>query len=195
MKNYHQKLVPGNTYHIYNRAISNERLFISDSHYRYFLQKFTKYIQPIAETICYCLMPNHFHFLVKIREVNELSAFITKAIKQSRTLENVLSKEFSNLFNTYAQAFNKEQKRKGSLFMKNYNRLLITDDLYIQKLILYIHHNPVESKIVNHLDEWKFSSYRLLSKGYQGSNCKISAIDFFEDLENFKFCHLHPSSA
>jgi REP element-mobilizing transposase RayT len=195
MKIYHQKLIPGNTYHIYNRAIANEKLFLNENNYRYFLQKFSKYIVPIAETVCYCLMPNHFHFLVRIRDEKELFPFINKAVKQSRTLENVLSQEFSNLFNTYVQAFNKLHNRKGSLFMKNYNRLMITDEVYVRKLILYIHNNPVDSGIVDNLNDWKYSSYRLLSKGYKDSNCSHTAIDYFEDLENFKYCHLNPSSA
>ena len=195
MKNYHQKLIPGNFYHVYNRAIANESLFLNDDNYMYFLSKFSKYIVPIAETICYCLMGNHFHFLIRIKDEKDLKFFKNKAIQKSKTLENILSQQFSNLFNTYAQAFNKQQKRKGSLFMKNYNRLLISDELYIRKLILYIHYNPIDSGLVNNLNDWKYSSFRLLSKGFKDANCSYNAITYFNDLENFVYCHSNPSSA
>lgn len=55
---------PNNFYHIYNRANGNENLFNEDKNYHFFLEKWNKYISPFAETYCYCLMPNHFHFLI-----------------------------------------------------------------------------------------------------------------------------------
>ncbi|HRP60464.1 MAG TPA: transposase, partial [Vicingus sp.] len=51
-------------YHIYNRANGSEKIFLNEENYLFFLQKYIEYIHPIAETYCYCLMPNHFHFLI-----------------------------------------------------------------------------------------------------------------------------------
>ena len=66
-------LIPDATYHIYNRANGNERLFLTDQNYHYFLEKYSQYISPIADTFCYCLMPNHFHFLIKIESEESLN--------------------------------------------------------------------------------------------------------------------------
>ncbi|WP_051007916.1 hypothetical protein [Psychroflexus torquis] len=60
-------------YHIYIRANGNELLFKTKDYYHYFLQKYDSYISLIAETYCYCLMPNHFHFLVRIKRENDLT--------------------------------------------------------------------------------------------------------------------------
>lgn len=60
-------LLPETVYHNYNHANGSEDLFRKDENYRYFLQKYSEYIYPIAETYAYCLMPNHFHLMVKVR--------------------------------------------------------------------------------------------------------------------------------
>ncbi|HEA31502.1 MAG TPA: hypothetical protein ENH91_16170 [Leeuwenhoekiella sp.] len=104
-------LLPDRYYHIYNRANGDERIFRTAENYSYFLRRYAYFINPVASTLSYCLMPNHFHFLVRIK--NDVS---------KEKLEGHVSKQFSNLFSSYTQAFNKQQKRKGSLFMKNFKR-------------------------------------------------------------------------
>ena len=55
-------------YHIYNRGTNRENVFVEERNYRHFLQLYAKHIQPVAETYAYCLLKNHFHFLVRIKE-------------------------------------------------------------------------------------------------------------------------------
>ena len=126
-----EPLQAGTYYHIYNRANGSENLFREPENYRYFLQQWNKYITPVASTIAYCLMPNHFHFLIIIKEEKELEDFFNKKLsKGSQPLESFIEKEFnrhislqfSHLFNAYAQAFNKMFQRKGSLFMSNFKK-------------------------------------------------------------------------
>ncbi len=68
-KKYHQDLIPDKIYHIYSRAVGDEKLFKSDENYRYFLQKFKNYILPIADIYTWTLLPNHFHFMIRIKKV------------------------------------------------------------------------------------------------------------------------------
>ncbi len=189
MKNYHHKLFPNQYYHIYNRANGNDRLFSSEENYSFFLKKYCDYIDPIVETICYCLMPNHFHFVIRVRDEDELSFYKNIAIKKTNSLENILSQQFSNFFNSYTQAYNKQQDRKGSLFMKNFNRLEVKDETYLIKLILYVHNNPVEAGLANNIAEWRYSSYFNLSRYANDLICSSFAIEYFDDLENFIYCH------
>jgi len=63
-----EKLKPDFTYHIFNHANGFENVFREPENYRFFLEKYLKYIYPIAETYAYCLMPNHFHLVVRIRQ-------------------------------------------------------------------------------------------------------------------------------
>ncbi|MBF8283376.1 MAG: hypothetical protein HW378_2291 [Anaerolineales bacterium] len=67
-------LHPGQYYHIYNRGNNRENVFREERNYPYFLKLYAKYIEPIAETYAYCLLRNHFHLLVRIREVRQTDA-------------------------------------------------------------------------------------------------------------------------
>jgi len=66
MQQYEQ-LICGNYYHIYNRGINSCNLFYTSANYAHFLCLYEKYISPVADTFAWVLMPNHFHFLVKIK--------------------------------------------------------------------------------------------------------------------------------
>lgn len=139
-------------YHVYNRANGSENLFREPKNYRYFLKQWVKYIDPVADSLAYCLMPNHFHFLVKVKTEAELKAFLSIKDKRKSTtlskglkpLERVVSLQFSHLFNSYSQAYNKMYNRKGSLFIPNFKKKEITSDNYLATVVLYIHQNPVQ---------------------------------------------------
>ncbi len=145
-------------YHIYNHANGAENLFREAENYRYFLKQWKKHIQPIADTLAYCLMPNHFHFLIKIREQSELESTFGK-FETFQKLEYHLSKQFSNFFSSYTQAYNKKYNRKGSLFSPNFKKKEISSNEYLSRVIAYIHLNPVHHGFTEHLGQWPFCSY------------------------------------
>ena len=60
-----QMLIPGQYFHVFNRGINGEDIFLEPQNYAYFLDLYQKYISPIAETYAYCLLVNHFHFLIR----------------------------------------------------------------------------------------------------------------------------------
>jgi REP element-mobilizing transposase RayT len=200
MKERNSFLTPGGFYHIYNRANGDEVMFRDDRNYEYFLKKYSLLINPIARTCAYCLMPNHFHFLVQIRSEIEIiknmhnSKIMQKLFEGSPenyniALSRILTLQFSHLFNSYAQAYNKLYSRKGSLFMRNYKRIKIKDDPYFIQLAVYIHLNPVNSKLVKDLDEWKHSSYKSFLQKEPSLISTDLTLDFFNDLDNFIFVH------
>jgi REP element-mobilizing transposase RayT len=91
--------VSGQYYHIYNRGAGKGKIFFNDGDYEYLLRLVTKYYQQYGATIIvYCLMPNHYHFLLRQETDQPLSRFV-----------NVL-------FNAYFQALNLQQGRSGTLF-------------------------------------------------------------------------------
>ena len=67
-----EPLCPGDFYHIYNRGNNRETIFRTAENYRFFLERYVYYIEPIAATYAYCLLPNHFHLFVGIRPEPEL---------------------------------------------------------------------------------------------------------------------------
>ena len=180
----------GNFYHIYNRANGKERLFMGEDNYLYFLQQFKKYISPIADIYAYCLIPNHFHFVILIKSEKELNVFFAEKLsKGSKPLESLLSLQFSHCFNSYTQAFNKKHKRKGSLFSPNYKRKLITEKEYLQQVILYVHLNPVKHQLEKDFTNYKYSSYQSMISEKPTLIKRNEVIELFDDIENFKFVH------
>ena len=65
-------MLPGNTYHLFNHANGYENLFTESKNYDFFLERLSLHVLPVAHIYAYCLMPNHFHLLVKIRSEKEL---------------------------------------------------------------------------------------------------------------------------
>ena len=183
-------LNPDSFYHLYNRANGNEQLFISDENYHYFLKRYKQLICSVADTYAYCLMPNHFHFLVKIKSrktLRELSEF-----QNDKDIPQLISKRFSNLFSSYAQSYNKQQGRMGSLFMRGFKRKQVKTEAYFRKLVLYIQFNPIVHGYCSSLNEWKFCSYKAILSKQKTIIKRKETIAYFDDLENFKFCHLNP---
>ena len=100
---------PGVVYHVFNRGNNNENIFIEEKNYYYFLNLVKKHILPIAEVYCYCLLKNHFHLLVRIKDsLQILERFQTKPYTP-----------FSNMFNSYTKSINKMYNRTGSLFQEH----------------------------------------------------------------------------
>ena len=152
---------PSTFYHLYNHANGNENLFRNDENYRFFLQKYAKHISPVADTYAYCLMPNHLHFLIKIKSEEEIISAFGKFANQQK-LEYRISKQFANLFSSYTQAYNKVFERRGSLFIPNFKRKAIEDDDYFTNLVHYIHSNAVHHGFVKNTHELPHSSYHAL---------------------------------
>ena len=151
-KEIHEKLLPGKVYHIYNRAVGDELLFRNDEGYYHFMRGLKRFVIPYTRLFAYCLIPNHFHFLIGIKncvECGENLNLTTKTINQG----------FSNFFNSYARSYNKHFNRKGKLFMLPYKRILVEDIHYFRSLVIYIHRNSISYGLTKHWIDWLYSSY------------------------------------
>lgn len=150
------------TYHIYNHANGWENLFIEEKNYRFFLAKASQHLLPVCNIYAYCLMPNHIHLMVRIKNQQELvELWIPKTITNDvlKFYENKVSKCFSNLFSSYTQAFNKVYHRMGSLFIPSMKMELINDSDHFLKVVHYIHANPVHHRFTLKMEDWEHSSY------------------------------------
>lgn len=183
-------------YHIYNRANGNENLFREEKNYAFFLEKYSYHISSMAETFAWCLMPNHFHLMVRIRpeaalrEAKAFQKFQTFGKLEPAVLSNIVSKQFSNLFSSYTQAYNKVYQRRGSLFQPNMKRKEVIGDGYFTKLVLYIHSNAVKHGFVAQLWDWPYSSYHQyrIAAGEPGLNKEI-VLQWFGGLQPFERAH------
>lgn len=130
-------LEPEKYYHIYNHAIGREMLFNSQTDYNDFIKKFSIYISPISYTIAYCLMPNHFHLCLRIKEKATIS-FISPEYFTNEKMTEGIYRRFSHFFNSYVQAYNKRYIRMGGLFVGNFKRKEFCSDNDLRHLIRYI---------------------------------------------------------
>ncbi len=167
-----EKLEKGHFYHIFNRGINSTVIFKTDDNMSYFLKLIEKHLNNKADILAYCLMNNHFHFIVKIIEDD-------KTVTQA----------FSNLFNAYAKAFNRQQNRTGSLFERPYKRIKIHNERYLKNLVLYVHKNPENHKIVRNFYTYKFTSYHTYIKNTILSKNKKYILNLFDNKNNFKLSH------
>ena len=175
-------------YHIYNHANGSENLFRETENYLYFLRQWDKYISPIAETLAYCLMPNHFHCLVLIKKQEEIEATFGK-FETFQKLEYLLSKQFANFFSSYTQAYNKRYNRKGSLFAPNFKKKEITSNDYITKVIAYIHTNPIHHRFTQDLRKWSFTSYSSILSTNSTKLARTMVLDWFGGKKLFEDFH------
>lgn len=161
-------------YHVFNRGVEKRIIFNNDSDYKLFLHLLKFYLSPQNEAIthpledypepnikpvktrpltnlhrevelvAYCLMPNHFHLLIK------------------QLTRNGMTKLMRSLSTTYTMYFNKKYQRVGSLFQGKYKAALINQDSYLLHLSRYVHLNPITAGLLTGSDpvRWPYSSYQ-----------------------------------
>jgi len=129
-------------YHIYNHGNGDDNIFYQTRNYAYFLTKYDAYLSDFVETYAYCLLPNHFHLLIKVKAKKDFIArdFPNLEDLESLTAGKIISELFRRFFLSYSKSINKQQNRTGSLFQKNFKRKQVNSEVYFTTLIYYIHH-------------------------------------------------------
>ena len=195
----------GEYYHLYNRGNSKQKIFLDKKDYDHFLKLLyicnsenNFVLRDIGESLfdfdrnnifvyigAYCLMPNHFHILVKEKEEGGITKFMQK---------------FST---AYVMYINTKYKRTGSLFEGKFKSQYLNTDKYLKYIFSYIHLNPLKlinknwrtsiikdnSKLEKYLSTYKYSSY----SEYIGENriqskilCKQVFPNYFPNGNQFK---------
>ena len=168
-KNVDKVFVANGIYHAYNRGVEKRKIFLDDQDYRVFLHLLKYYLSPTdnhsshpitstgklalvrprplknlgeeVKLMAYCLMPNHFHLLLK------------------QTTINGMTKLFRRIATTYSMYFNRRYKRVGYLFQGRYKATRIDDQMGLLHLSRYIHLNPVGLVTRSNLVTYPYSSY------------------------------------
>ena len=193
--------VTDNYYHVFNRGVEKRIIFTSNRDYQRFLQTLYYYQfsgpkpsfsthkrfrkkdfsnnPKIVEIICYCLMPNHFHLLIK--QVNE------------KGVEEYMRK----VLNSYTKYFNTKHKRVGPLFQGQFKSVSIDTDEQLLHLSRYIHLNPYVAGLTKDLTSFVNSSYLDFIGLRENSLCSPQFIlDFFKSKQDYQsFVNDHSSYA
>ena len=163
-EHYYTQFEEGHFYHIYNRTVDKQPLFKNDGNFDFFLKKYSEYLSLVIDTYAYCLLGNHFHLLIRVREEHDLTTFEKLSNPQSVSLaegsvHTIISHQFQKFFQSYAMAFNKQHQRVGTLFQTPFKRAVVTSDAYFTQLVYYIHSNPQQHDLTDDFRKWKWSSY------------------------------------
>jgi len=135
-------LINGYFYHIYNRVVEGRKLFYSDENYLFYLRRWKEVdFSTCCRLIAYCLMPNHYHYLVQI----------TDAV--------LFPKKISYFFNRYLKSLNASRKETGRYFQDRFKAKWVDNEKYLIGVCCYIHLNPVKANLVPTLNQWPFSNY------------------------------------
>jgi putative transposase len=172
----------GRYYHIYNRGVNRENLFVEERNYRYFLQLYARHIEPIANTYAYCLLRNHFHFLLQIKDLTGFSKPVRSDLKKP-------SQYFSNLFNAYTKALNRACGRTGTLFQRPFGRIEVTSNAYLTWLVVYIHRNPQKHGFVDDYRTWPYSSYHAHLSDRPTHLQREEVVEWFHGIEGLVMSH------
>ena len=159
--------------------------------------------------MAFCLMPNHFHFIVRIKETTELknlwSGRINDFYVRNRhksnfdprveiLLDKFLVAELGHFFNGYVQSYNKKYSRMGSLLKESFQRRLINSREYLLRAICYVHNNPVASGFVNQREKWKYSSYNDILNDSTVNVQRKEVLELMGGKENYIYLHDHPEA-
>ncbi|MFA6532433.1 MAG: transposase [Patescibacteria group bacterium] len=191
------KFYQGEIWHIFNKSIANFGIFSDlNNSYRFintfsyynnkstlesfskFLGKNSKYknekiIYPKDNSLCkilsYCIMPDHYHFLLKVLEDSSLSQFI------------------NNVENSFTRYFNIKFDRKGPLWQSAFKSVEIGSNTQLLHVSRYIHLNPTTSQLVDKPEDWIFSSYKdfITDKNLLNDFTKEISIDDVGDYKQF----------
>lgn len=190
-------------YHVYNRGVERRDVFKDKREYARALEtlnyyrfanlpiKLSRYLvltrqqkldvmesvsgNILVDIIAFCLMPNHFHFLIKQAKDNGISKFL------------------SNFTNSYTKFFNTKNEREGPLFQGIFKAVMVETDEQLIHLSRYIHLNPVSSFLIKEggLENYLWSSYPEYLNSSETSICnKQEILSFFSSIDKYKqFLH------
>lgn len=141
-------------YHVYNQSNADLTLFKDNEDYELFLRKIERWVTPNCDLLAYCLMPNHYHFLVKGN----------KRSLQTRKLGMIEINELSNglrlMQSQFAREYNDKYHSRGSVFRPKVKSKILDDKTgdYALNCFYYILQNPVQARLCYDAFEWEYSS-------------------------------------
>jgi len=128
----------GELYHVYNRGNNRDKVFYSHRNYLFFLEKINAYVLPYADVLAWCLMPNHFHLMVYINEVELMPSNVLNQADVSDPLTSservavrtrTLNQSIGIMLRSYTNAIHKQEGRTGALFQEETKAIMLSDDI------------------------------------------------------------------
>jgi putative transposase len=155
-------------YHIYNRGNNKQQIFFAQTDYESFLHYVKRFITPHSNILAWCLMPNHFHFLIHCTKES------VETRKYGGLQLTILSYSIKQLLSSYTKSINKTYNRTGNLFQQKTKAKCVNDinGNYCRNAFFYIHQNPLKANLITDILDWKYSSFKeVLENSSSGLTC------------------------
>ena len=158
-------------------------MFRTEANYKFFLKRMYFYLLPVIDLYSFCLLPNHFHLLIKVKNLDNI------IIDRTKSDHEIVSLQFRKLFQSYALAYNNQESRIGSLFQTPFKRCLVDSEPYLLYLIYYIHINPQKHKFTKDFKSWNWSSFHEIITDVTTHVQKEEILNWFGGMKEFLQFH------
>lgn len=191
-----------NIYHIYGRTNSKEELFREEGNYLFFLNKYDGILSSFWDTYAWCLLTNHFHWLIRVKTRKQLQTMLgllpndklckveKKYLEEKISAEEILENACRRFLISYANSFNKLYNRHGSLFQRPFKRVLISSHEQLRNTLIYIHTNPVHHGMMNNFMKYKWSSWNSLVSDHPSKILRMEVLELFGGKDAMVKAHL-----
>ena len=152
------RFISAQYYHFYNRGVNRQAVFFERDNYLYFLRGMKRYLCGELDILAYCLMPTHYHILVRVKGRGEQTS---EVLETSEVLDvsHRVSHAMQLLGISYTKAINKRFDRVGALFQGQFQGKPVMQEKHLLTLCYYIHANPVKDGLVAQPEDWEYSNY------------------------------------
>ncbi len=200
-KKYLAELIPETYFHVYNRSNNQEILFPTSKMKSHFLQLIDTRLGYLMNVYTWCLIPNHFHYLIKTKSPERALDFLSQLTtrKLTRTEKRFLAgevpfqdlalKAWTAVFQSYASTFNNFYKRKGNLFYTPFKREIIENEMHFRSAVVYIHTNPVKHGLVEDFRDFEWSSWKNYEAAKRTTIMKNETYEIFGGRQAFLAAH------
>lgn len=200
-KKYLSELIPETYFHIYNRSNNQETLFPNSRSKSHFLNLIDTRLSYLMDVFAWCLIPNHFHYLVRTKSPEEAYSYLSGLTTRKHTItetrfltgevlfQDLALKAWTGVFQSYAVTFNDLYKRNGNLFYTPFKREIIEDESHFRAALVYIHTNPVKHGLVEDFRDYEWSSWNSYMSSSRTNLRKAETYEIFGSRQAFLTAH------
>jgi putative transposase len=170
----------GEIYHVCSRGNNREDIFRAEHDRRHFLELYENRVSPYADTYAFCLLPNHFHLLLRFRD-------------SEADLASPPSRILGDMLNAYARSFNVDHGRVGALFQRAFRRILVQSQSQLVQVVVYIYLNPEHHGLQRGPLCWQYNSYQALLDTRATRLQREDVLAWFGGRDGFIAAHQSPA--
>ncbi|MEM1271401.1 MAG: hypothetical protein AAGI08_15260 [Bacteroidota bacterium] len=162
------EFVAGEFYHVYNQGNNRDATFLDEKDYREFVLRLRHYLDEYLEVFSYCLMGNHYHLVVRVRDRQLVyeAALRDDMDGPKMSVHAIVCERLRRFVLSYVAYVNRRHARKGSLFSPKPQRKLVDEIDYLKHLVYYVNANPELHGFTDDFTSYPFSSWAELDCGY-----------------------------